>query len=128
MVCAQSGQGIAGLIEDSRVSLERELRFLLKVAPTLESPIGRRRQYRMWDEVAKVAAECRVAPKALTLLAVLSSVVTVNRRANGTPSRRAKGTRLHDGARLIGHAPLRSGRRRAGGAGPDAREAHSSPI
>src|SRR3546814_5755197 len=100
MVCAQSGQGIAGLIEDSRVSLERELRFLLKVAPTLESPIGRRRQYRMWDEVAKVAAECRVAPKALTLLAVLSSVVTVNRRANGTPYRRAKGTPLHDGARL----------------------------
>src|SRR3546814_17424380 len=83
MVGAQSVQGIAGLIEDSRVSLERELRFLLKVAPTLESPIGRRRQYRMWDEVAKVAAECRVAPKALTLLAVLSSVVTVNRRANG---------------------------------------------
>src|SRR3546814_10688758 len=39
MVGAQSVQGIAGLIEDSRVSLERELRFLLKVAPTLESPI-----------------------------------------------------------------------------------------
>src|SRR3546814_9651305 len=36
MVGAQSVQGIAGLIEDSRVSLERELRFLLKVAPTLE--------------------------------------------------------------------------------------------
>src|SRR3546814_20023915 len=31
MVGAQSVQGIAGLIEDSRVSLERELRFLLKV-------------------------------------------------------------------------------------------------
>src|SRR3546814_18594474 len=80
--------------------------------PTLESPIGRRRQYRMWDEVAKVAAECRVAPKALTLLAVLSSVVTVNRRANGTPYRRAKGTPFHDGARMIGHAPLRCARRR----------------
>src|SRR3546814_5182532 len=93
--------------------------------PTLESPIGRRRQYRMWDEVAKVAAECRVAPKALTLLAVLSSVVTVNRRANGTPYRRAKGTPLHDGARLIGHAPLRCARRREGGARPEARAAQS---
>src|SRR3546814_19192569 len=57
MVGEQSVQGIAGLIEDSRVSLERELRFLLKVAPTLESPIGSLRQYRMLVAVAKVAAE-----------------------------------------------------------------------
>jgi len=35
----------------------------------------------------------------------------VNRRANGTPYRRAKGTPLHDGARFIGHAPLRCARR-----------------
>src|SRR3546814_16305109 len=88
MVGAQSVQGIAGLIEDSRVSLERELRFLLKVAPTLESPIGRRRQYRKWDEVEKVAEECSVATKSLTLLAALSCVVTVHRRPNGPPTRR----------------------------------------
>src|SRR3546814_20960406 len=57
MVGAQSVQGIAGLSEDSRVSLERELRFLLKVAPTLESPIGRRRQYRRSEE-RRVGQEC----------------------------------------------------------------------
>ena len=50
---------------------------------------------------------------------------TVNRRANGTPYRRAKGTPLHDGARLIGHAPLRCARRREGGARPEARAAQS---
>src|SRR3546814_11975136 len=88
MVGAQSVQGIAGLIEDSRVSLESELRFLLKVAPTLESHIGRRRPYRMWDEVAKVAAGCRVAPTALTLLAVLGSVVPVHRCENRPAERR----------------------------------------
>jgi|GEM_PF-6362385 len=49
--------------------------------------------------------------------------VYVNRRANGTPYRRAKGTPLRDGARLIGHAPLRCARRREGGARPEARAA-----
>src|SRR3546814_17670603 len=39
--------------------------------------------------------------------------------------RRAKGTPLHDGARLIGHAPLRCARRREGGARPEARAAQS---
>src|SRR3546814_9410424 len=47
----------------------------------------------------------------------------VNRRAIGTPYRRAKGTPLHDGARLIGHAPLRCARRREGGDRPEARAA-----
>ncbi|NYI23147.1 hypothetical protein FHS93_002077, partial [Sphingobium francense] len=40
-------------------------------------------------------------------LAQASETGNVNRRANGTPYRRAKGTPFHDGARLIGHAPLR---------------------
>jgi hypothetical protein len=56
---------------------------------------------------------------------VFSSFGGVNRRANGTPYRRAKGTPLHDGARLIGHAPLRCARRREGGARPEARAAQS---
>ena len=49
----------------------------------------------------------------------------VNRRANGTPYRRAKGTPLRDGARLIGHAPLRCARRREGVARPEARAAQN---
>ncbi|MGV3511181.1 MAG: phage tail protein, partial [Novosphingobium sp.] len=51
----------------------------------------------------------------------VTTVNGVNRRANGTPYRRAKGTPFHDGARLIGHAPLRCARRREGGARPEAR-------
>ena len=76
MIGAQSIRGISGVIEDSRASLERELQFLLKAAPILKSPIGHRRQDRVWDEVARTAAECEVAPKALALLAALSTVVT----------------------------------------------------
>lgn len=60
-----------------------------------------------------------------TVLTMLPEGLSVNRRANGTPYRRAKGTPFHDGARLIGHAPLRCARRREGGARPEARAAQS---
>ncbi len=61
---------------------------------------------------------------------VLSGIIFVNRnglRWRDAPReyRRAKGTPLHDGARLIGHAPLRCARRREGGARPEARAAQS---
>src|SRR3546814_14028192 len=52
---------------------------------------------------------------AVSAISSSNAVTAVNRRANGTPYRRAKGAPLRDGAGLIGHAPLRCARRREGG-------------
>lgn len=76
MIGSRSIDGIMGLIEEARPSLERKQRFLQSIAPILQSPIGAQRQNQVWCEVLSIAKGCGVAPTDLVVLAALSAVVT----------------------------------------------------
>lgn len=71
-------QGVIGLLEDTRDSMVRKERFLLRVAPCLQAPVSARRRQNLWSEVLTVAKECGVPKKSLVVLAALSAVCSAN--------------------------------------------------
>ncbi|CAN5499152.1 hypothetical protein BH10PSE4_BH10PSE4_30120 [soil metagenome] len=71
-------KGALGLLADARPWFERHERFLLRIAPSLESPVGRRRAARVWREALAAAEDCGIAPYSIVMLAVLSALSVPN--------------------------------------------------
>jgi hypothetical protein len=71
-------QGIVGLLDDSRGNMERELDFLMQIAPKLESPTSARKRDSLWGEVLDIARQCDLSLKSLVVIAALSSILVPN--------------------------------------------------
>ena len=71
---AASLKGILGLIESSRADMDRDQAFLLRLAPSLKSPVGRKHLDQRWNEVLDAADAFGVPRDSLVVLAALSSV------------------------------------------------------
>jgi hypothetical protein len=75
---SESLKGILGTIEDTRAGMGRRQEFLLRLAPTLKSPVSRKHFDRRWNEVLDAADACDVRRNSLVVLAVLSTVSVPN--------------------------------------------------
>jgi hypothetical protein len=74
VVGPDSLRGALGIIEESRLGIERKQRFLLRVAPSLAAPVRNDKMRRQWNEVLAAADDCLVPRSSLVVLAALSSV------------------------------------------------------
>ncbi|MGY4570786.1 hypothetical protein [Bradyrhizobium sp. USDA 3256] len=78
VVGPDSLRGALGLIEESRAGMERKQQFLIRVAPRLAAPVGKKNRLATRDAVLTVADECGVLRSSLVVLAVLSAVFVAN--------------------------------------------------
>ena len=77
--------GLLGLLSDRRKGLDRKVRFLMELAPKLESNIRKPRISALWQEVREIADIHQIAQDSLLVLAVLSTVSMPN---GSSPARR----------------------------------------
>jgi hypothetical protein len=71
-------RGILGLIEDTRAGMDRKQDFLVRLNPSLQGPVGRKRMKAACDEILATAKRCGVPGRSLVVLAALSSVLVPN--------------------------------------------------
>jgi hypothetical protein len=80
MVAADEGglKGVLGLVEDSCPGIARKQDFLLRLAPSLASPVGKTRLPSLWKKVTAAAKDCGLSNNSLVVLATLSSILMPN--------------------------------------------------
>ncbi|WP_338687783.1 hypothetical protein V5279_22620 [Bradyrhizobium sp. 26S5] len=66
-------QGALGLIEDTRAGITRKQQFLMRLAPSLATPVSRADMPARRDEVFATADQCGVSRSSLVVLAALSA-------------------------------------------------------
>jgi hypothetical protein len=81
MVGPGSLKGALGLIEDAGPGIARKQQFLMRIAPSLAAPVGRRNMQARRNEVLAAADECGVLRGSLVVLAALSAVFVPNGRS-----------------------------------------------
>ncbi|OSI68569.1 hypothetical protein BSZ22_20590 [Bradyrhizobium canariense] len=75
---SDSLRGALGLIDESRQGFERKQAFLMRIAPALAAPVGRKNVPARSAEIMAAANACGVARSSLVVLAALSSAVVPN--------------------------------------------------
>lgn len=68
-------QGVAGIIQDSKLSMERKQEFLIKLAPLLNNPVSSDRRNQLWDRTLDLVNICGVQKDSLVVFAALSSIM-----------------------------------------------------
>lgn len=71
-------RGILGLIEDTREGMSRKQDFLVRLNPTLQAPVGKRRVQTVCDEIVATAKACGLPVRSLLVLAALSAALVPN--------------------------------------------------
>ena len=71
-------EGVLGLIEESNRGMTRKEDFLLRLAPSLMSPVGKRRLPSLWDEIVVAAKDYELPTSSLIVLAAMSSMLMPN--------------------------------------------------
>ncbi|MER9692026.1 hypothetical protein NKJ16_08820 [Mesorhizobium sp. M0179] len=71
-------KGILGLIEDTREGMSRKQDFLVRLNPTLQAPVGKRRRQTVCDEILATAKACGLPARSLPVLAALSAALGPN--------------------------------------------------